>query len=526
MSTLDSPVVADRYRLVAPLGRGGMGRVWRARDEVLDRDVAVKQLVVPPGLDESYRDDLRRRSIREARAIARLNHPNVVRVFDVLRPEGDDPWIVMEFVDGQSLQEALPLPVARVAEIGLAILAALEAAHAEGVVHRDVKPANVLLAADGRVVLTDFGLATVPGDPHVTQPGMMFGSPAYLAPERAREAVAGPASDLWSLGATLYAAVEGRPPFCRATAIATLTALTSEPVPPPQRAGALAPVVMGLLAKYPANRLPAATARVMLQDVADQPSPTRPLPVQPTPTRVLAADSTQTRPLPVQPAPVPASRPHPVRRRSRTPLAAVLTAVLLVALSVLAYQAWVRPEQGPGGANPTEPAVSPQAPASASPTAAATSSPPSGFVLQPGWRMRDDGTGFAVPVPATWRFSRDDDGRPLWRDPKTGTFLLIDQTRQPKDDPVQDWLANEAARRDGYRDYERIRIEAVDYYDRAADWEFTYTGGSGTRLHVLNRGFVTAPDQAYSIYWSTRADRWAAELPRLQVVIAGFRPAR
>ncbi|NUT37099.1 MAG: serine/threonine protein kinase, partial [Hamadaea sp.] len=283
VSTLDSPVVADRYRLIAPLGSGGMGRVWRAHDEVLDREVAVKQLVVPPGLDETDRDDLRRRSIREARAIARLNHPNVVRVFDVLRPEGGDPWIVMEFVAGRSLQEALPLPAAQVARIGLAILDALGAAHAAGVVHRDVKPGNVLLASDGRVVLTDFGLATVPGDPQVTRPGMMFGSPAYLAPERTRDAVAGPASDLWSLGATLYAAVEGRPPFSRASAIATLTALTTEPVPPPRRAGALTPVLLGLLDKDPATRFSAATARRLLHAVPDHPSQTRTLPAPPPP---------------------------------------------------------------------------------------------------------------------------------------------------------------------------------------------------------------------------------------------------
>ncbi|NUT34770.1 MAG: serine/threonine protein kinase, partial [Hamadaea sp.] len=202
---------------------------------------------------------------------------------------------------------------------------------------------------------------------------------------------------------------------------------------------------------------------------------------------------------------------------------------VLVTLAVVAYQAVVRLERGPGAVTTTtQPAVSPQVPATPGPsrTASTPSTPSTDFVLPPGWKLRDDGTGFAVPVPASWRFSRDKDGRPRWSDPKTATFLLIDQTRQPKPDPVRDWLANEAARRDGYRAYERIRIEAVDYYDRAADWEFTYTSASGTPLHVLNRGFVTAPDQAYSIYWSTRADRWAAELQRLRVVFDGFRPAR
>ncbi|NUR47289.1 MAG: hypothetical protein HOV71_04055 [Hamadaea sp.] len=243
------------------------------------------------------------------------------------------------------------------------------------------------------------------------------------------------------------------------------------------------------------------------------------MPAEPAPTRRLPAAATAQ----VPPAPVPADR-----RRSLKPLAAVLAVVVLLTLGGVAYQAWVREEPNPGAVSPTQSAASPQPSAAPQPsiTASATSPSSPGFVLPAGWRMRDDGTGFAIPVPANWKFSRDDAGRPQWRDPRTGAFLLIDQTRHPKADPVQDWLTNETARRDGYRDYQRIRIEAVAYFDRAADWEFTYTSGSGTRLHVLNRGFVTAPDQAYSIYWSTRAGLWSAELARLQVVFAGFRPAR
>ena len=235
-----------------------MGRVWRATDVVLHRDVAIKELVPPPGLTPGERQEMRERSLREARAIARLNNINVVRVFDVLRTDAD-PWIVMEYVASRSLQDTLasdgPFNPLRAAEIGLGVLGALRAAHRAGVVHRDVKPGNVLLGADGRVVLTDFGLATVPGDPNVTRTGLVLGSPAYIAPERARDGTSGPAADLWSLGATLYAAVEGASPFARPSAIATLAALATENPPPARNAGPLKPVLNGLLRKDPTHRI-------------------------------------------------------------------------------------------------------------------------------------------------------------------------------------------------------------------------------------------------------------------------------
>src|SRR5690349_23190197 len=267
MSTSPPLIVADRYRLVAPLGQGGMGRVWRATDVVLHRDVAIKELVPPPGLTPEERQEMRERSLREARAIARLNNINVVRVFDVLRTDGD-PWIVMEYVPSRSLHDVLhtegPVKPDRAAEIGLGVLGALRAAHRAGVVHRDVKPGNVLLGADGRVVLTDFGLATVPGDPNVTRTGLVLGSPAYIAPERARDGTAGPGADLWSLGATLYAAVEGASPFARPSAIATLAALATENPPPARNAGPLKPVLNGLLRKDPAHRINAEEAERLL----------------------------------------------------------------------------------------------------------------------------------------------------------------------------------------------------------------------------------------------------------------------
>ncbi|MEH0935254.1 serine/threonine-protein kinase [Micromonospora psammae] len=261
-------LVADRYRLISPLGQGGMGRVWKARDEVLHRDVAIKELVPPPSLTDDERREMRERSLREARAIARLNHVNVVRIFDVLRTDGD-PWIVMEYVASKSLQDTLaedgPVSPAKAVEIGLGVLGALKAAHKAGVMHRDIKPGNVLLGTDGRVVLTDFGLATIPGDPNVTRTGMVLGSPAYIAPERAKDGTAGPEADLWSLGATLYAAVEGKSPYARPSAIATLAALATEPLPPPKNAGPLKPVLNGLLRKDPKDRITAEVAERLLR---------------------------------------------------------------------------------------------------------------------------------------------------------------------------------------------------------------------------------------------------------------------
>ncbi|MEU7757907.1 MULTISPECIES: serine/threonine-protein kinase [Micromonospora] len=271
MSNALPQLVADRYRLITPLGQGGMGRVWKARDEVLHRDVAIKELVPPPGLTPEERREMRERSLREARAIARLNNINVVRIFDVLRTDGD-PWIVMEYVASKSLQDTIaedgPVTPAKAVEIGLGVLNALKAAHKAGIMHRDVKPGNVLLGEDGRVVLTDFGLATIPGDPNVTRTGMVLGSPAYISPERAREGTAGPEADLWSLGATLYAAVEGKSPYARPSAIATLAALATEPMPPPRNAGPLKPVLQGLLRKDPDERITAEVAERMLRKAA------------------------------------------------------------------------------------------------------------------------------------------------------------------------------------------------------------------------------------------------------------------
>jgi hypothetical protein len=270
--TQSRSLIAERYRLIESLGAGGMGRVWLARDEMLRRDVAIKEVIPPEGLTREERDELRQRTLREARAAARLNDPNVVRIYDVLHTE-QAPWIVMEYVPSRSLHQVItedgPLPPERVAQIGLAVLGALRAAHGAGVLHRDVKPGNVLLADTGRVVLTDFGLAVFEGgDGAVTRPGLILGSPQYISPERAREGISGPESDMWSLGATLYAAVEGRSPYARSTTYATLTALATEDPDPAQRAGVLKPVIGALLRKDPRARAGVAETERLLQRAA------------------------------------------------------------------------------------------------------------------------------------------------------------------------------------------------------------------------------------------------------------------
>ena len=278
-------VLAGRYALVDVLGRGGMGVVWLADDRLLERQVAVKELTFPLALGEEERQVLRERSLREARAAARLHHPCVTTVFDVVE-EGGKPWLVMEKVTARSLHEMVttsgPLPPEAVARIGLDVLAALEAAHAAGIVHRDVKPANVLVDPAGHAQLTDFGIATTSGDPALTG-GALIGSPPYMAPERATGEDSGPPADLWSLGATLYCAVEGHPPFERAESMATLMAVVTEDPPLPARAGPLQPALLGLLAKDPAERSTPAEARAQLEAALTAPASAGPPEPQPQP---------------------------------------------------------------------------------------------------------------------------------------------------------------------------------------------------------------------------------------------------
>ncbi|MFG2292147.1 serine/threonine-protein kinase [Streptomyces sp. NPDC048603] len=284
-------LVDGRFELISRLGSGGMGTVWRARDTALQRDVALKEVrPADPALIEARPDialQLRQRAIREAQALARLAHPNVVSIHHIVEPEdGSHPWIVMELVQGGSLHDRLaqgPLPVDEVVRIGLDVLSALRAAHAAGVHHRDVKPANVLLRPDGSAVLTDFGIAVLPESSGLTATGDLVGSPEYIAPERVRGEEGNPSSDLWSLGMTMYVATEGVHPLRRATAMATVVAVLDEPLPYPSRSGALAPVLSELLVRDTAARPDAARLETLLRAVPASGAPAAPAPAPASP---------------------------------------------------------------------------------------------------------------------------------------------------------------------------------------------------------------------------------------------------
>ncbi|MFJ2026221.1 protein kinase [Streptomyces sp. NPDC087897] len=314
-------VIDGRFTLVERLGSGGMGMVWRARDEALHRDVALKEVRPPdPALaeyDPQGARTLRARVLREARALARVDHPNVVTVHHIVDPGEDGyPWIVMELVAGSSLHDRLatgPLEPADAAELGRGILSALRAAHACGIQHRDVKPANVLLRPDGRPVLTDFGIAAIRESTSLTMTGALIGSPDYIAPERIRGTEGDPSSDLWSLGMLLYVAVEGHHPLRRATTLATLAAVLDEEIPPPVRAGALAPVLTALLTRDVPARPDAETLDRLLAGAArggpnTAPTPTEPVRERPASPGSVHAALTQA-PAAPPPGPGPASEP-------------------------------------------------------------------------------------------------------------------------------------------------------------------------------------------------------------------------
>ncbi|MEV2266019.1 serine/threonine-protein kinase [Nonomuraea africana] len=375
-----SGIIGGRYRLLRTIGRGGMGTVWEAHDEVLGRDVAVKEVLPPPDLSGPEREVFMVRTFREARAAGRVAHPGVATIFDVVQ-EGGHPWIVMELVRSRTLgslvRERGPLEPARVAEIGLEILAALRAAHAAGVLHRDVKPDNVLLAEDGRAVLTDFGIATTEDEAPVTRTGILVGTPAYIAPERAAGGSAEPASDLWSLGVTLYTAVEGHSPFQRGHALATLAAVMHDEPLPMSAAGPLAPVVHGLLRKDPALRMGIDEAERRLREI------------------VLGLAPEPTAPVAVPPAlPASAVRPATRRRRRPPPLVALAAAATAVAL-VTGGMAWMS-----GRTETPQPKQSASVPSVAR-TPTATSAPPPTPTPTPAGSGEEGGTPLQQAPPPT-----------------------------------------------------------------------------------------------------------------------------
>jgi eukaryotic-like serine/threonine-protein kinase len=547
-------ILAGRYRLGAVIGRGGMGAVWRARDELLNRDVAIKEIVWPAQLDPAERETARRRAVREAQMAARLSHPNVVGVYDILEEDGR-PCIVMELVPFRSLRDVLaedgPMSPAEAARVGLSVLTALSAVHEAGVVHRDVKPANILLGPEGRVVLADFGIAKAADSPALTASGVLLGSPSYLAPERARGGHAGAPSDLWALGASLYTAVEGRPPFERDSMIASLTAVVADEPEPAPRAGPLWPVIEGMLRKDPAARLDAAEAERMLRRVASaDPAGAAPPVGAASPASPAGAAS------PASPAgaaeataateAVGQGRRAAFRGRSAPVIALAAVAAIAVIAAAIAMTLGRHPGHpaAPAASRPA-PSSTPSVPASSAPatsapatsapatSAPATSAPATSApatsgsgALPAGYYRFTNPTGFSIGVPRGWQISHD--GHYVYiRDPaNSGIFLLIDQSDQPKPNPLADWRQQAANRQGSYPGYHLILLREVRYAqaEKAADWEFTYDR-NGVMVQVLNRNILANARHAYALYWSTPVSDWNAFYHYFQAFAATFRPA-
>jgi serine/threonine protein kinase len=497
-------LIAARYELVELLGRGGMGAVWRARDRTLDREVAVKEVTLPQGLDEAQVERLYARTFREARSAARLDHPGIVTVHDVVEEDGR-PWIVMQFVRAEGLDRVIaregPLPPARVAAIGLDLLDALGAAHAAGVVHRDVKPGNVLLP-DGRAVLTDFGIATVAGDETLTQAGAIVGSPAYLAPEQARHQKATPASDLWSLGGTLYAAVEGRPPFGRPDVWGVMAAVLSDDPDPLRLAGPLAPVLHGLLRKDPAQRIGPDEARRLLRQVVHAAPAPAPAPMAPGPpphdVTLPPLGAAQTAPAP--PPPAPRRVPWPLIVPAGA-LAAALVAAVVVLVVLIGNGDKEKPDGRPGGSSGTPSAASSTGPSTGSPTAPST---PAGYRI-----YRD--SNFVAAVPQGWKDEAEGDDV-TFTDPTSGltrglAFQRIGFSLQSPGDGVASALSQMKNDSAAYPDFKQESFNrSVPFkYGEAAEAQFTFTknGTPGrARVRVFKHGGIfyqvlLATDQAH-----------------------------
>lgn len=550
--------VAGRYRLIDVLGRGGTGTVWRAEDQRLGRQVAVKEVLLPRTAPAAEQLVLRERTLREARAASRLHHPGVVTVYDVVEADGR-PWIVMQLVEARTLSDLVrdqgALSPEATARVGLAVLEALDAAHRSGVVHRDVKPSNIMVAADGRVTLTDFGIAQAHGDPSLTSTGLLVGSPRYVSPERVEGRQAGPAADLWGLGATLFFAVEGRSAYEAPDAISTLLAISRGERAAYARAGALAPVLDGLLEPDPARRSDVPTAARGLRGVlpADERDDTDEIPLAPRslptppvataapvralppPVRALPPPVRAPRPAPAPrtPAAPPVRDPQPVAaRRRRLPRAALAATGLAVAAAAAVVAVATQTgqsgqptpsagQQGAGG-----PALAGGLPstsagsggASRSPNAAATLAPAAITTTLP-LRVTDR-AGWTLSLPAGWTEVKAPAGERQWRDPQTDTTVLVDYQPAADSNPVGAWERQETSSRSFFPGYQRLSIAPVAFRGfPAADWEFTYTGG-----HGLDRGFA-ANGHGHALFLQSRPDQWAAARRVFDQIAAAFQPA-
>ena len=541
-SGLQSDLVNGRYRLLEPIGAGGMGRVWLAEDQLLRRQVAVKELSTPADVTTTDLLDLQTRTMREARAAARLDHPGVVKIFDVVWRPGRS-WIVMEYVKSRSLHDAVredgPLPHREAARIGLEVLSALVAAHAGGVLHRDVKPQNVLLADGGRVVLSDFGLATIEGADSGSGPVM--GSPYYVAPERLRGGESGEPADLWSLGATLYAATEGRPPFARETTTRSLAALLNEPPDEPRRPGPLTPTILALLAKAPAARLTSAETEPRLRRAAERVVGVFPIATMRIPRQRRSQFTPGVAPTirglarvqPAEIAPVMENEIAPVvesgtRRPNRLVLAGA--AVLLVGAVGAAAALNLDPD-GPKPSITTAamPAAAPQlspcgfTDPDAAPAAAAGKAP---VPLPAGWIWHRDPAGFALGLPRGW--NRSVAGSAVcFSDPVGGRAFTVDTAAPVTRQPLRYWQAAErTAIADGtLPGYDRVSMGVLLLRKGGADWEYVWQPGSGPRQHVRRVLLATGADRSYLLRWTTSDRDWSQAEPLQQRAVSTFQQA-
>jgi eukaryotic-like serine/threonine-protein kinase len=545
-------VLAGRYRLGEVLGRGGMGKVWRAHDELLHRTVAVKELTAGLYVAEADRVVLHARTQKEARAAARITHPGVVTVHDVIEYD-NRPWIVMQYVDGPSLADAAKetgeVSPREAARIGLHVLSALRAAHSAGVLHRDVKPGNVLLARDGQVLLTDFGIAAIEGDSTITRTGELVGSIDYLAPERVRGADPGPASDLWSLGATLYTAVEGRSPFRRTSPISTMQAVVAEEPPTPERAGALAPVIVALLRKEPSERPTAAEAERMLMEAMEGRTPRAAqayVPTQQVPEEDLQAlsvpdGSTARLPnpappttyAPAHPAYTPATATGRGRSRWRTTLVVVAAAALLGTGAGLVAMKYVQTEEssqaGTGsGAQGTGRPETP-APSGPAPSASATTedTKPPLQEIPDGWRRVDDPAGFSLVVPIGW--TRQTDGSQIDYTPDNGAHRI-----RISIDPEPDFANSYAHMLSIEKDlakrlpgYEQKVLRKNVFRDRPGSrWEFTWVESKdhpGPRHGIDQMYYAETGGPEYALYMTGPQEDWGVSRERFDTMLRSWR---
>jgi eukaryotic-like serine/threonine-protein kinase len=565
--------VANRYELEEELGHGGMGVVWRATDTLLSRQVALKEVDLPRGVDAAEREGMRARVSREARAAARLSHPGVVTVYDIAHDGGQD-FIVMELVSAPTLEELVraegPLAPERAARLGLGLLDALEAAHRAGIVHRDLKPRNVMVRPDGAPKLADFGIASVQGDPRLTATGLVVGSPAYMAPEQVEAQPVSPATDLWALGATLWFAVEGQPPFGGGE-YQTLSAIVNGQPRRPERLGPLTPVLARLLIKDPAARATPAELRPLLRQVAagvagggvwttgTAPSSSE----LRSPTGGLGASGRGS------------GAARGAAARGATVVGAARDATVVGNRGDVAsgdtppVPSRVRRRQGDDG--PPAPRAKgrrrrrlppvPPVPMPGEPVAsgarrrrvrlpvvfAAVAVVLAGTIVWQGVTRDDDtprrpaATSRRSAVPAGWRTFQDPDGTyrlsfpPTWTPTDRGPFIDFTEPGgqrffrvQPTSDGMEPLAAQRSLERsfiarhpgDSYR---RVRLGPTSFRSvPAAEWEFTFLD-EGRPVRGYDITFVAA-GRRHAILFQSPASRWTASRDELQAFLAGFRP--